>query len=95
MIQPNTLAYYNKISGSYKPLKAAHHFKEMKERVAMLWGDEVYVISIDGAEATVSAKGHHLKTRWSIYARLRCFPFTRSIVVRVIQPSSIFLTDAG
>lgn len=61
MIQPGTLAYFNKVNGSYKPLRPAHHFKEKKDRVAMLWGDEVYVISVDGSEATVSAKGHHLQ----------------------------------
>lgn len=61
MIKPRTLAYFDKTKGSFKPLKAAHKFKEMKERVPLLWGDEVYVIAVAGDNATVSAKGHHLQ----------------------------------
>ncbi len=61
MIQAGQLAYYNKPKGSYKPLKPAHNFKTAKERVPMLWGDEMYVISIDGDHANVSVKGHHLQ----------------------------------
>lgn len=61
MIKARTLAYYGKTTGSYKPLKPAHNFKEKKERVPLLWGDEVYVISVNGNLATVSAKGHHLE----------------------------------
>jgi glyoxylase-like metal-dependent hydrolase (beta-lactamase superfamily II) len=61
MIQAGQLAYYNKPRGSYKPLKPAHNFKTAKERVPMLWGDEMYVISIDGDRAKVSVKGHHLQ----------------------------------
>src|SRR5215813_10694529 len=61
MIQAGTLAYYAKTAGSYKPLKAAANFKTTKRRVALLWGDEMYVISISEGHATVSAKGHHLR----------------------------------
>jgi glyoxylase-like metal-dependent hydrolase (beta-lactamase superfamily II) len=55
------LAYIARDTRSYKPLRAAHNFRTVKERVAMLWGDPVYVIAIDGGTATVSAKGHHLE----------------------------------
>ena len=61
MIQAGQLAYYGKPKGSYKPVKAAHHFRTIKERVPLLWGDEMYVISIDNEQATVSVKGHHLQ----------------------------------
>ena len=61
MIQAGQLAYYAKTSGSYKPIKAAHNFKTVKDRVPLLWGDEMYVISINNGEAMVSAKGHHLQ----------------------------------
>jgi hypothetical protein len=55
------LAYFAKDTKSYKPLGAAHRFRTVKEKVALLWGDPVYVISIAGDKATVSAKGHHLE----------------------------------
>ena len=61
MIQAGQLAYYNKPKGSYKPLRAAHNFKTAKERVPMLWGDEMYIISIKSDHANVSVKGHHLQ----------------------------------
>lgn len=61
MIQAGQLAYYAETKGSYKPIKAAHNFKTMKERVPLLWGDEMYVISVNAGEATVSVKGHHLR----------------------------------
>ena len=61
MIKPNTLAYFDKTKGSFKPIKAAHNFKTMKERVPLLWGDEVFVISVKGDTAIVSAKGHHFQ----------------------------------
>src|SRR6266404_8129173 len=61
MIQAGELAYFGKTTGSYKPIKAAHNFKTAKERVPLLWGDEMYVISMNGGDATVSVKGHHLR----------------------------------
>lgn len=62
MIQAGALAYYNEDSGSIKPLKVANGRKSpMKDRVALLWGDEMYVIQVDGPTATVSAKGHHFQ----------------------------------
>lgn len=61
MIQAGALAYYAEATGSFKPLKAAHNFRSVKDRVALLWGDEVYVISIAAGQANVSAKGHHLR----------------------------------
>ena len=67
MITPRTLAYFDKTKGAFKPLKAAHNFKEMKERVALLWGDEVFVIAVEGDKATVSTKGHPTR-RWTTSA---------------------------
>lgn len=55
------LAYFAKDTKSYKPLRAALNFSTVKEKVALLWGDPVYVIAIDGGKARVSAKGHHLE----------------------------------
>lgn len=55
------LAYIARDTKTYTPLRTALRFKRLKDRVAMLWGDPVYVISIDGGTATVSAKGHHLE----------------------------------
>lgn len=59
MSQP-PIAYYKKTRGSFRPLRPAHDFKRCKDRVALLWGDPVYVIRDAGTTATVSAKGHHL-----------------------------------
>jgi beta-lactamase superfamily II metal-dependent hydrolase len=61
MIQAGGLAYYAGTAGSIKPLRAAHTFKTVKDRVALLWGDELYVIAVGASQATVSAKGHHLR----------------------------------
>jgi beta-lactamase superfamily II metal-dependent hydrolase len=61
MIAPRSLACYAKTQGLFRPLRAAHNFTRMRDRVALLWGDEVYVIAVDGATATVSAHGHHLE----------------------------------
>lgn len=55
------LAYFARDTKSYEPLRAAHNFRSVKPKVALLWGDPVYVISIAGGKATVSAKGHHLE----------------------------------
>jgi glyoxylase-like metal-dependent hydrolase (beta-lactamase superfamily II) len=55
------LAYFARDTRSYKPLRAAHNFRTVKPKVAMLWGDPVYVISVAAGTATVSAKGHHLE----------------------------------
>jgi hypothetical protein len=61
MIRAGTLAYYGRTSRTLKPLKAAHTFTTAKPRVAMLWGDELYVVAIRAGHATVSAKGHHFR----------------------------------
>ena len=63
MIQAGQLAYYNKPKGFYKPLRAAHNFKTAKERVPMLWVDEMYIISINSDHANVAVKGHHLQVK--------------------------------
>src|SRR5688572_30539170 len=61
MIQPGMLAYYGRTSKSLKPLKPAHNFKSAKPKCALLWGDEMYVISVSGGNAVVSAKGCHFR----------------------------------
>jgi metallo-beta-lactamase superfamily protein len=61
MIAPGSLAYYAKTQGSFPPLRAAHNSKHTSDRVALLWGDEVYVIAVDGSTAKISTHGHHLK----------------------------------
>lgn len=65
MIQEGQLAYFKQDTGSYEPIKPAHHFKNAWDKVAMLWGDPVYVFEIDGNIARVSAKGHHLEIELS------------------------------
>lgn len=60
MIKANSLAYYGRDKGSYRPQRAAHNFRKRKNRVALLWGDPVYVINIQSGTAEVSAKGHHI-----------------------------------
>jgi len=60
-IKSDTLAYVRSTKKRYKPLKAAHRFKNVEERVAFLWGDPVYVISTNGTRSTISAKGHHFE----------------------------------
>jgi hypothetical protein len=61
VIAAGQLAYFGKTKGSVKPTRAAHTFKVKKDRIALLWGDPVYVISLQDGVATVSAKGHHLE----------------------------------
>jgi hypothetical protein len=61
MIVPDSLAYYGKTQGSVRPVGPAHHFRAQSDRVALLWGDPLYVIALDGETAKVSAKGHHLE----------------------------------
>lgn len=58
---PGQLAYFARDTKSYKPLRAAHNFRTVKPKVAMLWGDPVYVIGVADGKAAVSAKGHHLE----------------------------------
>ena len=60
-MQEGELAYFGRTKGTYKPLKPSHNFKRQKARVALLWGDPVYVIKLRGDRCTVSAKGHHLE----------------------------------
>lgn len=55
------LAYYGRTTKTLKPIRAAHKFTEAKERCALLWGDEVYVIETKKSDAIVSAKGHHFR----------------------------------
>ncbi len=60
-IQAGTLAYIRPEKKKYKPLKAAHKFRNAKESVPFLWGDAVYVISTNSRSSIVSAKGHHFR----------------------------------
>ncbi len=60
-MQEGELAYFGRTKGTYKPLKPSHNFKRQKARVALFWGDPVYVIKLRGDRCTVSAKGHHLE----------------------------------
>jgi hypothetical protein len=56
------LAYIAKDRPSYRTLRVAPNVRRArKEKLAMLWGDPVYVISIAAGRATISAKGHHLE----------------------------------
>lgn len=63
MIQPGQLAYFGKEHGSYKPIGPAHHYTRCWDRVAMLWGDPVYVIEAGPELAKVSTKGHYLEIK--------------------------------
>ena len=65
MIQSGKLAYFKKKTGSYKPIGPAHNFRKAWDKVAMLWGDPVYVIEAGPTVAKVSAKGHHLDIKVS------------------------------
>jgi beta-lactamase superfamily II metal-dependent hydrolase len=65
MIQSGQLAYFKKKTGSYKPIGPAHNFRKAWDKVAMLWGDPVYVIEVGHTFAKVSAKGHHLNIKVS------------------------------
>jgi beta-lactamase superfamily II metal-dependent hydrolase len=60
-MQKGDIVYYAKTRGSVKPVGPAHHFKKSKSRVALLWGDPMYVIRVRSGKATVSSKGHHLE----------------------------------
>ena len=55
------IAYYKKTRGSVRPIGPAHNFQRSKDRIALLWGDPLYVIDTANGMATVSAKGHHLR----------------------------------
>jgi len=65
MIQEGQLAYFKNVRKSYKPIGPAHDFKKTWDKVAMLWGDPVYVFEVGPTYAKVSAKGHHLEIRIS------------------------------
>ena len=55
------VVYYAKTKGSVKPLGTANNFKKLKPKIALLWGDPLYVTRVDGADLEVSAKGHMLR----------------------------------
>ena len=65
MIQEGQLAYFKKVKGSYKPIGPAHVFKKTWDKVAMLWGDPVFVFEVGPTHAKVSAKGHHIEIKIS------------------------------
>jgi len=60
MVAPGKLAYIKPLSRDYKPLRHVETGRRAWEAVAFLWGDPVYVISSQGSNFKVSAKGHHL-----------------------------------
>jgi beta-lactamase superfamily II metal-dependent hydrolase len=60
MPKAGTLSYIEPLSRAYKPIAHVDPGRTPWDKVAFLWGDPVYVISVDGSEATVSAKGHHV-----------------------------------
>jgi len=60
-IKANSIAYFEPKSKNYKPIKAARPGRKAWDKVVMLSGDHVYVISVSNEMATVSAKGHHIK----------------------------------
>ncbi len=60
MPKAGKLSFTKPTSKTYKPLKHVDPNKKAWDRVAFLWGDPVYVISLHGSKAKVSAKGHHL-----------------------------------
>jgi len=59
-MKPGDIVYYASTKGSVKPLRAAHDFKNVLPKVALLWGDPLYVTRIVGGRVEVSAKGHIL-----------------------------------
>jgi len=65
MIQVGQIAYFKQESKSYTPIGPAHNFKKTWKKVAMLWGDPVYVFDVGQTFAKVSAKGHHLQIKIS------------------------------
>lgn len=61
MIQANEIAYVALDRRSYSSLRPAHRFNLAEKRVALLWGDPGYVISVQGGRAIVPAKGHRVE----------------------------------
>ena len=59
---PRGLSYLAKNTKSYKPIGRAGNLKSRAwKKVAFLWGDPMFVISMDQDQCTVSAKGHILE----------------------------------
>lgn len=61
MVKAKQLAYFALDQKTYRSLGPAHHFKSAEKKVAFLWGDPLYVISLQGTRAIVSGKGHHVE----------------------------------
>jgi beta-lactamase superfamily II metal-dependent hydrolase len=57
------IVYFAKTKASVTPIGPASNLKESKPKVALLWGDQMYVVAVDGGKVTVSAKGHKLSLR--------------------------------
>lgn len=55
------IVYFKETKGSVKPLGPANNFKSVKPRIALLWGDPLYVTKVAGTSVEVSAKGHLLR----------------------------------
>jgi hypothetical protein len=60
-MNPGDVVYYAKTKGSVKPLGPANNFKKLKPKIALLWGDPLYVTRVDGANVEVSSKGHIMR----------------------------------
>jgi hypothetical protein len=60
VIAPGTLAYYARKTGSVVPTGPAPGRRKKWRKVALLWGDPMFVKAIEGTKARVFAKGHEL-----------------------------------
>jgi beta-lactamase superfamily II metal-dependent hydrolase len=60
MITPGTVAYFAETTDAYKPTSNVDPARRAWSKVALLWGDPVFVTAVNGATATVSAKGHFI-----------------------------------
>lgn len=61
MPSANARAYLDTTKVSVKPSKRLRSDNEPAKKVSLLWGDEVFVVSIDGSTATVAARDHLLE----------------------------------
>lgn len=57
------IVYYAKEAGSVAPLGPVAGRKSTKKKIALLWGDPLYLMKLEAGKATVSAKGHYLELK--------------------------------
>ena len=55
------IVYFGQTKDSVVPLRPANNRKQQKPKIALLWGDPLYVTKVAGTDVEVSAKGHILK----------------------------------